>query len=83
MGDINGLKEKRQAMEYEQSFCCSRIKSKVDCPTGQLFRTKGNKILLPQSSMCYRSRLPGELQFILYSHPNTSKELSRHCLYKL
>lgn len=35
VGDINGLIVKRQAMEYKQSFCCSRIKSKVNCPTGQ------------------------------------------------
>jgi len=35
VGDINDLNEKRQAMEYEQSFCCSRIKNKDDCPISQ------------------------------------------------
>lgn len=75
MGDISGLNEKKQAVEYEQSFCCTRIKSKVDCPTGSDLGLREKKILLPQSSTRYMSRLPGKLQLILYFHPSTSKEL--------
>lgn len=30
--------------------------------------------------MCYVSRLRGKLHLVLFSHPNTNKELSRHCL---
>lgn len=73
----------KEAMEKGTSSLLKQNKSKGHCLTGQGFRTAGNKkILTPQSSTRYMSRLSRKLQLVLYSHPNTSKELSRSQLHQ-
>lgn len=50
VGDINSLNEKRQAMEYKQNFCCSRIKAKLIAP-------QANDLGLRETrSSCHKAR---------------------------